>query len=105
MVSSHCNDFPRMSLLISNPVNSKLEKGTKYQRQSQENGMIKPKCSLVQHQQGSCQTRDGCALEDDGNKENSGGGGEVEQNQGQHELPVHRDLRHETDQAVHDATE
>lgn len=60
--------------------------------------------SLVQHQQGSNQTRNGRAFEDDGNQENGGGGGEVEQNQGQHELPEHRNLRHETNQAVHDAT-
>ena len=62
-------------------------------------------CSLVKHQQGSGQTRDGCTLKDDGNKENGGSSGQVEQNQGQHELPVHRNLRHETDQAIHDATE
>jgi len=62
-------------------------------------------CSLVQHQQGSGQTGDRCTLEDDGNKENSGSSGEVEQNQCQHELPVYRDLRHETNQAVDDATE
>jgi hypothetical protein len=104
VVSSHCNDFPRMSLLINNPVNSKLEEETGSQRQSQEGGTRTPKHSLVQHQQGSDQTCNGCALEDDGNQENSGGGGEIEQDEGQHEFPVHRNLRYETDQPVHDAT-
>ena len=94
-----------MSLLINNPVKSRLEKETECQWQPQEGRTRKSEFSLVQHQQGPGQTRDGCALEDDGNQENGGSGGEVKQNQGQHELPVHRDLRHEADQAVYDATE
>ena len=64
-----------------------------------------PEYSLVEHQQGSDQTCNGCALEDNGDQEHGSSGGEVEQNEGQHELPVHRDLRHETYQAVDDATE
>ena len=62
------------------------------------------KDSLVQHQQGSDQARNRCTFEDDGDQEHSSSGGEVEQNQGQHELPVHCDFRHETDQAINDAT-
>lgn len=62
-------------------------------------------CSLVQHHQGSDQARDGCALENDGDQENSGSGGKVEQNKGEHELPVHRNFGHEADQTVHYATE
>ena len=91
--------------MINNPVNSKLEKGTERQWRSQENRTRTAMCSLVQHQQGSGQTGDRCALEDDRNKENSGSSGKIEQNQCQHEFPVHRDLWHETDQAVDDATE
>jgi len=102
VVSNHCNDCPRMSLLINNPVNSKLEKDAKSQQQSKTRTQ---KGSLVQHQQGSDQTRNRCAFEDDGDQENGSSGGEVEQNQGQHKFPVHRDLRHETDQAINDPTE
>lgn len=63
------------------------------------------KYSLVQHQQGSDQTRNGCAFEQDGDQENGGSSCEVEQNQRQHKLPVHCDLRHQTDQAVNDPAE
>lgn len=63
------------------------------------------KCSLVQHQQGPGETRNGCAFEHDGDQEHGGSGREVEQNQRQHELPVHRNLRHQTDQAVNDPAE
>jgi len=91
-----------MSLLINNPVNSKLGEEVQSQRQSKTGAQ---EGSLVQHQQGSDQARNGCTLEDDGDQEHSSSGGEVEQNQGQHKLPVHRDLRHETDQSINDATE
>jgi hypothetical protein len=90
-----------MSLLINNPVNSRLEK-IELNNDSSETG--ESEHSLVQHQQRPGQARDGCALENDGDQENGGRGGEVEQDERQHEFPVHRDLRYETDQAVHDAT-